>query len=300
MKKSLRVSIGIPAYNEERNIRSVLEQIFQQVEDGWTLEEVLVYCDGCSDNTVQEATKVKNKKLRVVDSADRKGKTFRLQQMFTAFTGDVLIMFDGDIAFSSTEVITRLIQPFFADPQVMLVGGNSQPFPPQGFMERAISSTFAVFYASRIEINNGHNIFGATGSILAIHTQLAKKIKLPEIVAEDAYLYLKCIVDGFTFRYVDSAVIYYKLPSKLSDYIKQLLRSNPEPVIIELQDIFGSRVKEEFARPFSFYASVVFREWRKNPLGVTLVIVVNLLFRPFHSIIIKNYKLEWFTAKSTH
>lgn len=299
MKKVQRISIGIPAHNEERNIQRVLKGILSQKQNGWELVEIIVLCDGCTDKTEDKARAIKNKKITILNDGERWGKTQRLNQLFSLAKGDIIIMFDGDIKFANNAVVSNLIKPF-AEKNTMLVGGNSMPFTPKTFVEKAVYTTFSVFYESRLQIKGGHNVFGATGSILAIRKSLAKKITLPKIVSEDAYLYMYCISKGFNFTYVDEAVIYYTLPSNFSDYVKQLLRSNPESVTVELEPFFGQLVYQEFERPKSFYAMQVFKAFLKNPLGVISIITINLLARPFHSVVMKNYNLEWFTAKSTH
>lgn len=294
-----QVSVGIAAYNEEKNIRRVLQDILTQKKDGWQLKEILVYDDGSSDDTAREIRAVRSAKIKLIHDAHRRGKTFRLAQMFKAFEGDVLVMFDGDIQFSDGNVITNLVEPF-KNIMVMLVGGNSTPFPPVSFFQRCVYSTFDVFYRSRNSINNGNNIFGCTGSILAIRKHLARTVELPDIMNEDAYIYLFCIRKHFLFRYRDNAVIYYTLPSHLKDYLRQAFRSHPEAVEVELRTHFGDLVDREFARPLKFYLYSVFLTFLRKPLEVITISLIHIVCKPFYSHISSRYKLSWFTASSTH
>ncbi len=299
MNKQIQVTIGIPAYNEEKNIQNVLSGILAQNQTSWKLKEVFVICDGCTDKTAKKAREVERNVITVIDDGLRKGKTERLNELFKMVQGEVLIMFDGDIAFSNTDVITNLLQPF-EDTKVMLVGGNSRPFTPKTFVEKAVYSTFTVFYESRKRIRKGHNVFGATGSILAARQTFIKNITIPKVVSEDAYLYLYCITRKHIFKYVDEAVIYYKLPTNFKDYIKQVLRSSPVSVTTEMYPFFGERANKEFKRPAGFYIQHIMAAFMQNPLGVTVVVLINLLCSPLQKIVIQNYKLDWFTAHSTH
>lgn len=299
MKKITSITIGLSVYNESNNIEKVLKEILKQKRHGWTLKEILVFDDGSSDQTVVKAKSVGNKLIKIQNDGLRMGKTARLNQMFKKFDSDTLVMFDGDIKLSNNNVVTNLIEEF-KDSKVKLVGGNSRPFPPRSFFERAVFSTFSVFYKSRKYINNGNNVFGATGSILAIKKELAKKIEMPKIVNEDAYIYLFCISNGFRFKYADNAVIYYKLPKKITDYTRQVMRSHPGAAIIELKKYFGDLVEKEFNRPFKFYLIAILKSFIENPFGITLIIFINLYCKIFIPYVIRNYRLEWFTAKSTH
>lgn len=295
----VKVSVGLSVFNEANNIAGVLHGILNQKQEGWELAEICVYNDGSTDDTVREARRVKSPLIKVIDDGKRKGKTHRLSQMFKEFNGDILTMFDGDISFVGRDVITHLVDSFNA-PKVMLVGGNSTPFPPKSFFQKCVQTTFDVFYRSRKYIKGGNNIFGCTGSILAIRKHLARQIKLPEIINEDAYVYLYCISNGFKFAYQDKAIVLYKLPTNVRDYLRQAFRSHPEAVEIELRKYFGDLVDREFARPFKFYLKSIVITFLLNPLEVISMVVIHILCKPFYSIISSRYKLSWFTASSTH
>ncbi len=298
-KQKIRVSVGLSLFNEANNIAGVLRDILEQEQKGWELVEILLYNDGSTDATVTEIQKVKNPCIKLINDGERKGKTYRLSQMFREFKGELLMMFDGDISFVGTGVITDMVSSF-ADPKVMLVGGNSTPFPPKSFFQKCVYTTFDVFYRSRKFIKEGNNIFGCTGSILAVRDTLAKNISLPEIINEDAYIYLSCLSKGYRFAYQDNAKVLYKLPTHLRDYLKQAFRSHPEAVEIELRKYFGELVDKEFERPLKFYAKSVFLVFMSHPLEVISMVVIHTLCKPFYSVISSRYKLSWFTASSTH
>ena len=299
MKKTYTVTIGIPAHNEGNNIKKVLSSILDQQQEGWKLETIAVYCDGCTDKTAENARSVTKRQITVIDDGKRLGKTTRLQQMFNALSSDILLMLDADIKLYNKQVITHLVEAFAKDEKVMLVGGNSRPFSPRTFFENAVYSTFQVFYRSRRHFKHGNNVFGCTGSILAIRKTFSDQIIFPNIINEDAYLYMACISNKYKFRYVDKAIVEYKLPNNISDYVKQVFRSEPISVVYELEKYFGKRAEREFHRPIRFYVSAVLSVFFTNPLGVISIIVINLLCRPLIPFILKNYKLEWFTAHST-
>ncbi len=291
--------MGIAAYNEAHTIKQVLMGILAQRQNTWNLTEIFVYCDGCTDETAVIARSFKNSLIHVIDDHRRVGKTARLNELFKAFTGDFCVMFDGDIELTNDKVIANLIAPF-ANDRVMLVGGNSRPYTPKTFVEKAVDTTFEIFYASRKEVRGGNNIFGCTGSIWAARKKFAKKNPFPKIISEDAYLYLLCVKQGFLFRYVDDAVVNYQLPKTFHDYLKQIIRSNPGAVDSELHDYFGDLATRELQRPASFYIAQVFRQFLKNPLGTIIIVFMNTIVLPLNSFIWKIYRLDWFTAPTTH
>ena len=109
--KIIKLSIGIPAYNEGNNIQNILLDVISQERRGWKLEEILVYCDGSTDNTVKRAKMIKNKLIKTRVGRRRMGKTFRLKQIFREMKGDILLLFDADIRLANSQVITNLVFP---------------------------------------------------------------------------------------------------------------------------------------------------------------------------------------------
>lgn len=297
-KKINTVSVGIPAHNEEKNIQKIISDILKQNQKSWKLKEIIVYCDFCSDKTAERIKDLNNPLLNIILGKVRKGKTYGTQKILNAFDSDFLVMFDADLKLEGGNVITNLISGF-DDPKVMLTSGNKRPFLPKNLIEGGIYSTFEVFYESKLKIKNGNNIFGCQGGCIAFRKSFAKSLNLPNIISDDAYLYLKCIDSGFKFRYIDKAKVYYKMANNISDYLKQLFRSTPQSVNLLLQKQFGNRTIEEFSRPMGFLFFAVARTFLKRPIPTLTVILINILAKPFIPIMAKKYVSYYDTAAST-
>lgn len=297
--KKISVTVGIAAHNEEKNIKNILRGILGQRQTNWILEKVFVASDGSTDHTVQNAKSIKSAKIKVIESRERLGKVGVEQIIFDSFASEILVMLDADVKLEDNLVITKLVEKLFSDEKVMLVGGNTRPFAPKTFFEKAVYSTFQVFDDSRGFVKNGNNIFGCNGGCLAIKAKLAKQIEFPNLINEDDYIYFSCIAKGYKFRYVQEAVVYYKLPNNLKDYLRQIFRSNPEAVSQNISKYFGKIVDEEYYRPFFFYFRSIMRAFLANPLGTVYITFINILTKPFFPFISKKYKLSWHTAIST-
>ncbi len=297
-KKTL-ITVGVPAFNEERNIQSLLRDVLQQKQRGWELKEVLVYSDGSTDATVEKVKALKSPLIKINTDRDRKGQIGRIQEMFDNMKGDVLVMLDADLRLEHDNTISDMVAEFAKNNSVMLVGGNTMAFPPKNFFQRAVYSTFKVFYASRLHVRGGNNMFGCTGGCLAIRKKLARVIRFPKIKNQDAYMYFTCIKKGYTFVFVKSAVVYYKLPSNIGDYLSQVFRSNPEAVQLNLEKYFGKIVYSEFSRGNFFYIRQVIKVFLEDPLATICIIVINALCRPFFPFISKNNQTTWRVVSST-
>ncbi|QQR64413.1 glycosyltransferase family 2 protein [Candidatus Roizmanbacteria bacterium] len=59
--------MGIPAFNEGRNIQNLLRSILIQTERSYRIDKIVLISDGSNDDTVWKARQVKNKRLQIID-----------------------------------------------------------------------------------------------------------------------------------------------------------------------------------------------------------------------------------------
>jgi glycosyltransferase involved in cell wall biosynthesis len=88
-----KVSVVVPAKNEEENIGMVLDDLNTAISKSNKEFEVIVVNDHSRDKTAEIA---KKKGARVIDNPGRSGKGNTLQLGFKQATGDVLVMMDAD------------------------------------------------------------------------------------------------------------------------------------------------------------------------------------------------------------
>lgn len=294
------VSVIIPARNEEGTIRAVLQDILSQREKIWRLLEIEVICDGCEDRTASRARAVADHRISVHEYRRRKGKTTRVSAALHAAKGEILIIFDADVRLEGDDVIEHLVRTFRRSPQVMLVGGNVRTYPPKGFFQKAIYTSYDVYYASREKLKDGHNVFGCSGSCLALRRKFARSVTIPsDVICEDVYLYFACLARGHVFRHAKSAIVHHRLAANLRDFLRQVFRSHPESIDAMLRGHFGDLVRREFQRPLKFYLSNVSSVFLKNPLGTAYMILLKILCKPLFPKVSSEYRLGWFSAIST-
>ena len=110
-----RLSIVVPAYNEEQTLASVVERLLV-VE---YLREIIIVDDCSKDNTFAVAQELAARygNVRVLRHERNGGKTAALKTGFAATTGDIVIVQDADLEYDPGE-IKDVIQPIvdgFAD-----------------------------------------------------------------------------------------------------------------------------------------------------------------------------------------
>jgi peptidoglycan/xylan/chitin deacetylase (PgdA/CDA1 family) len=112
----MRVSVIIPAYNEEALIHRTLDSLRNQDYRGEM--EIIVVDNQCTDGTVRIA---KGWGVRVVRE-ERKGYVYALMCGFEHASGEILITTDAD-TFVPQNWVSTLVRAFDQDAQVVAMGG---------------------------------------------------------------------------------------------------------------------------------------------------------------------------------
>lgn len=135
----MRLSIVVPAYNEERYLGGCLESILSQTRDlpdGQT--EIIVVNNASTDATREVALSYPG--VRLVDES-RKGLTYARQAGFAASTGSVIANIDSDCRLTPGWV-ARVLAAFDAKPTLAALSG---PFIYYDLAQRERSAV-SVFY----------------------------------------------------------------------------------------------------------------------------------------------------------
>lgn len=100
----MKLSIIIPAYNEENGIEATLGQLesYMQRFTGCSSWEIIAVNDGSSDNTLAILNNIQRAKdwLKVVDLGSNYGRGRAVRSGFEEATGDVIITLDADLSYA--------------------------------------------------------------------------------------------------------------------------------------------------------------------------------------------------------
>jgi len=91
-----KVSIVIPAYNEEKTIYRNLESFIQAFEEMGINFEIILVDDGSSDNTYGEASRINHHSLQCFRYDENRGKGYALTHGVSKTEGDYVTFMDAD------------------------------------------------------------------------------------------------------------------------------------------------------------------------------------------------------------
>src|SRR3970282_2349228 len=98
MSDKIKLSLLIPAYNEEKIIENTLEKVLKFLSKKKYSWEVIVIDDGSSDQTSLKAKKFNKEKVLVVRYEINRGKGGALKEGVYKSRGDYIIFSDADLS----------------------------------------------------------------------------------------------------------------------------------------------------------------------------------------------------------
>lgn len=131
-----KVSVVVPAYNEENTIRSALLSV---LDSDYANLEVIVVNDGSTDQTEQRISDLINSERIIYLSQANVGKANALNHGIAKASGEVILYTDADSLFLPQTV--SLMVRWFADPHIDAVCGNDMPLHPQTAIHRFLTVT---------------------------------------------------------------------------------------------------------------------------------------------------------------
>lgn len=298
--KKYTVTVGIPAYNEEKNIRRIIDCVLKQRSDLYLLEKIIIMADGCTDDTEKEARKAADKYpiIFIETDKERKGKAERLNQLYRLNASDMLVTFDADILLKEKNIIEKMLV-YFKDEDVVAVGGNGMPFPGRNFVEKTAEASEKMWYEARKDYKYGSNIYNSVGCAFALRGSFVNKKYFPKgTTAEQQFIYLWAVQSGQKFIFAKEVIVYFRVPSTVKDLFIQASRSRLE--IEAVEKYFKNSINNEYYIPFAYKIRAAIKIIVRHPLYGIMAIAEQLLLKFF---VVKKDSLRekgmWEVAAST-
>ncbi len=262
--KIFTVSVGIPALNEQKNIKKLLLTLLRQKEIGFKFDQIIVASDGSTDNTEKEVLSVKDNRIKLLSFKDRKGQAARQNDLVKEIHSDLVLLLNADVVPSSDDFTSELVKPFAENPRLGLVSPRLQPLKTVTFFEQIINYSVRIKKSIFETWKNGDNLFSCVGAARMFRKEFIKNFIWPDAISEDAFSYLSCLEKGYTFQLVRTATINLRSPSTLHDHIKQSSRFFNGSKIMKsfFADDF---VKVNYSIPFPLIVKALVRYFIRNP-----------------------------------
>ncbi|MGC1933175.1 MAG: glycosyltransferase family 2 protein [Candidatus Nitrosopolaris sp.] len=287
----LNVTIGIPSFNEEKNILNLLQSVIKQKSEHFAICEIII-SDDSSDDTIRLIEEFANNSeaaIRCLHHSSRMGVGNAWNEIFENAKGDVIVMYDGDVI-PHEDSIKEMLSAL--DGQVVLAISNSKPTMSVSIAGRAATCVSSWLRSVR---NKRLSQYTAIGRGLSIRAAVAKQIAIPsDIIAVDLYLECRVLEFKLDVAYNDRSVVYFCPPGTIADFNSQVLRSlKGHKQIRHCIEKFNIRL------PFEVALRQTMRVFLSDPLGALAVAACYCLL-PYHKYRLKGLdSSKWHIAKST-
>ncbi len=294
--KILKVSVCIPAYNEERNIIKILKALLSQRTRYVHIDEIIIISSGSTDRTnyiVKIFEKI-DKRVRLIEEPLRRGKASAINVLIRESRNDICVLESADTV-PRPDSIELICLPFMRN-DIGMTGAHIIP---------KLSDTRNIIEKIGLTIWHLHHIVSLIsskpklGEVIAFRKSLIKFIP-PDIITDEAYIQGVIEKRGFRSFYVPQAIVHNKVPETLRELFNQRVRIYIGH--LDLAHRYGYSVPTMNVKTLIRALSVYYRNFNNLKILI-LTIIIELLARivallRYHTRSIGKYA-RWDVLKST-
>lgn len=191
MKPTLTISL--PAYNEERTIGDVLDALLKQRRNTFVLDRIVVYSDGSTDDTVRlvKDAQARAPVIHLVDDPVRRGKIYRMNQMFRDCASDLLMILDADVGFSGDDFLDSFVAATATDRASVMFAANQIPLRPDGIRAGIYYASFLLWDYIRFCVPKKDHVQNFYGAATIFRKRFLAHAHIPDEMHEKrTFLYL--------------------------------------------------------------------------------------------------------------
>ena len=217
-----KVSVIIPAFNEEKSIGQTIESISKSNYPKRKLE-IIVVDDGSNDRTLEIARKYKSKLVKVF-SKENGGKGTALNLGISKCNGEIIFSMDADtfVGPNSLKEMTR----YFKNPEVMSVTPTMLTHNPKGIYQRIQQAEYLFGLFIRKAFSSVNAVHVTPGAFSAYRKYFFDKYGGydEENITEDLEMSLRIQYEGYSIEYSPEAPAYTITPNNFKELLIQRIR----------------------------------------------------------------------------
>ena len=212
----MNISLGIIAYNEDKNIVNLLNSIDKQEFGDFSIKEIILVLGGCTDDTYLKARGYNGKykeKLIIISSSIRRGKYHDINIFLKKASYSTLILSSADIILHRS-AIKNILRPF----NDIKVGIVSSKITPSNKGDDILSKIIRLQWDIHDKVSLKEPKFGEMIAFRNVVKKIEPTSTDEELIAREA------LNQGYTSFYARNAIVYNKGPKRLNEFIRQRRR----------------------------------------------------------------------------
>jgi cellulose synthase/poly-beta-1,6-N-acetylglucosamine synthase-like glycosyltransferase len=216
IKKFPKVSVLIPAYNEEKNIKKCLESV-KNINYPKNLLEIIVVDDGSTDKTYEIAKKEGVKVYKIKHSGKAKALNFGIEKC----SGEYILILDADTIIHKDFILEALKR---MNKIVVAVSASMDVLNTKNIVTymQKVEYIFASLFKKALNSLKTGCLF-VFGAATLYRADILKKLKFKDVSTEDFDLAIRIQSKGYKIVQVDVPAKTI-VPEKISSLYKQRIR----------------------------------------------------------------------------
>ena len=118
----MKLSVIIPAFNEEKNILEVINKV-KKVNLGNITKEIIIIDDFSTDNTKKILSQLKDSSLKIFFHQKNQGKGASIRTGLKHASGDIILIQDADLEYNPNEY-KKLLKPIMENKTKVVYGSR--------------------------------------------------------------------------------------------------------------------------------------------------------------------------------
>ncbi len=215
--KKVKVSIGVIAYNEEKNIRNILKSLLNQKTNKVEIKEVIVVSSGSTDKTDNIVKQIarKNPKVKLIQEKERRGKASAINKFLKKAKSKIVIIESAD-TIPEKDTVEKLVLPVVEEKDTGMTGAHPLPVNKK--------TTIAGYMV--------HLLWRLHHEMALIKPKCGEMICFKKIIGsipedtgcDEAWIESEIVKRGYNLKYIPEAIVYNKGPETIREFIKQRRR----------------------------------------------------------------------------
>lgn len=220
IKKFPKVSVLIPARNEEKNIERTLLSIKSQ---NYPNLEVIVIDDASTDKTYEIAKKL----AKTYRFKERRGKSYSLNFGIRKATGKYILTLDADTIFKDKDAIKKLVSILESDKKVAAVTTSLKVLNKNNILTHFQNVEYNYQNLIRFGMNSLNlGTLYIWGCSTLFRRDVLEKVRFRESYTEDLDTIIRIQMKRYKVLISPEVVAYTVVPEKIIQFIKQRIRWN--------------------------------------------------------------------------
>ncbi len=232
----ITASVGVMAYNEERNIGKLLDALVAQRLSDVNIRQIIVVSSGSTDRTdeIVRDRAAGDPRIELIRQESREGKASAINVFLERGEADVFVLESGD-TLPAPDCVERLLKPF-ADAGVGMTGARPTPVDDENtFMGFVVHMLWRLHHMLALRSPKLGEMVAFRSFVRAIPRETA---------VDEASIEAIVIEEGKTLMYVPDAIVYNKGAGNVRDFLKQRRRIYAGHIWLEKEQSYEVSTKK--------------------------------------------------------